>query len=41
MALVVGSANIDLFLIVDNFPKEGETITSKNSFIKFGGKGAN
>ncbi len=38
---VVGSASFDLFLIVDHFPAEGETLQSQDSFIKNGGKGAN
>lgn len=45
---VLGSANSDHFLEIDDFPKEGETIGAKviewfikNSYIKNGGKGAN
>ncbi|KAM3135405.1 hypothetical protein pb186bvf_012424 [Paramecium bursaria] len=38
---ILGSANSDLFLEVQDFPKEGETIAAKKSYIKNGGKGAN
>ncbi|CAD8169824.1 unnamed protein product [Paramecium octaurelia] len=38
---VLGSANSDHFLEVEDFPKEGETIASKKSYLKNGGKGAN
>ena len=38
---VVGSINIDYFVESDVLPKFGETITGKNFFMSFGGKGAN
>ncbi len=39
--LVIGSANVDMTVTVENFPKPGETIFGKN-FERFpGGKGAN
>ena len=38
---VIGSLNIDLINIVDEFPKPGETIISKEFRTNFGGKGAN
>ncbi|KAL4463941.1 hypothetical protein ABPG74_005878 [Tetrahymena malaccensis] len=38
---VVGSGSFDLFLLVNHFPVEGETLQANDSFIKNGGKGAN
>ena len=38
---MLGSANSDHFLEVQNFPKGGETIAAKKAYIKNGGKGAN
>lgn len=38
---VVGSSNQDLFNIVDEMPRPGETIHGKSFFTSFGGKGAN
>jgi sugar/nucleoside kinase (ribokinase family) len=38
---IIGSGSFDLFLCVDHFPKEGETLNTTDSFIKNGGKGAN
>lgn len=39
--LVVGSANMDLVVVSDRFPKPGETIFGKNFETFAGGKGAN
>ncbi len=39
--LVIGSSNIDFVLEVDNMPKTGETLRSKNFSKIPGGKGAN
>ncbi|MGD1820214.1 MAG: ribokinase [Pleomorphochaeta sp.] len=39
--LVFGSLNYDLTLYVDELPKKGETITSKEMKYSIGGKGAN
>jgi ribokinase len=39
--LVVGSANMDLVITADRFPKPGETIFGKNFRMFPGGKGAN
>src|ERR1700727_3503601 len=38
---VVGSANVDLTIFTDRFPKPGETIFGQNFDLGFGGKGAN
>jgi ribokinase len=38
---VVGSANIDLTTLADQFPKPGETIFGRKFDLGFGGKGAN
>jgi ribokinase len=38
---VVGSANIDLTIFTDRFPKTGETIFGRKFDLGFGGKGAN
>lgn len=38
---VVGSGSFDLFLVVNHFPVEGETLQANEAFIKNGGKGAN
>src|SRR6202166_3263097 len=38
---VVGSANMDLTTITDQFPKPGETIFGQKFDLGFGGKGAN
>ncbi len=39
--VVVGSANIDLTTITDEFPRPGETIFGLEFHLGFGGKGAN
>lgn len=39
--VVVGSANIDMVVMADRFPKCGETILGKNFYMVPGGKGAN
>src|SRR5689334_12802475 len=39
--VVVGSANIDLTTITDDFPRPGETIFGREFHLGFGGKGAN
>lgn len=39
--LIVGSLNIDVTLMVENFPKLGETIIGKSYYESCGGKGAN
>jgi ribokinase len=39
--VVVGSANIDLTTITDEFPRPGETIFGREFHLGFGGKGAN
>lgn len=41
MLVVVGSANIDLVVMTDRFPKPGETILGNKFFMMPGGKGAN
>jgi ribokinase len=38
---VVGSANVDLTIFNDTFPRSGETIFGKHFNLGFGGKGAN
>jgi ribokinase len=38
---ILGSANFDYFLEMNDFPKEGETIQAHNYFTNNGGKGAN
>src|SRR5437899_8281641 len=38
---VVGSANVDLTIFSDEFPKPGETIFGQRFDLGFGGKGAN
>lgn len=38
---VIGSINIDYFVETDFIPKSGETVTARNMFLKYGGKGAN
>src|SRR4249920_1575967 len=38
---VVGSANVDLTIFSDVFPRPGETIFGKEFDLGFGGKGAN
>src|SRR5260370_33001687 len=38
---VVGSANVDLTIFNDVFPRPGETIFGKKFDLGFGGKGAN
>src|SRR5258708_37801492 len=38
---VVGSANIDLTTLTDQFPRPGETIFGREFHLGFGGKGAN
>ncbi len=38
---VVGSANIDLTIFTDHFPKPGETLFGDHFDLGFGGKGAN
>ena len=38
---VVGSANVDLTIFNDTFPRPGETIFGKHFDLGFGGKGAN
>jgi ribokinase len=38
---VVGSANIDLTVFTDNFPRPGETTFGRGFNLGFGGKGAN
>ena len=38
---VVGSANVDLTTITDQFPRPGETIFGREFHLGFGGKGAN
>ncbi len=38
---VIGSINVDTTIYVDNFPKKGETISSKKCDISIGGKGFN
>ncbi len=39
--VVLGSINMDLVTVVDKKPKDGETITGRDFFTSFGGKGAN
>jgi ribokinase len=39
--VVVGSANADIYLEIDQLPKEGETISAKSGQTLAGGKGAN
>jgi ribokinase len=39
--VVVGSANVDLTIFNDTFPRPGETIFGKRFDLGFGGKGAN
>src|SRR5437667_6715185 len=39
--VVVGSANIDLTTLTDQFPRPGETIFGREFHLGFGGKGAN
>jgi ribokinase len=39
--VVVGSANVDLTIFNDTFPRPGETIFGKKFHLGFGGKGAN
>jgi ribokinase len=39
--VVVGSANIDLTVFTDRFPRPGETIFGRGFQLGFGGKGAN
>jgi ribokinase len=39
--VVVGSANIDLSIFTDEFPRPGETIFGREFHLGFGGKGAN
>lgn len=39
--LVIGSANVDQTLFVENFPKEKETIIGNQLITSFGGKGLN
>ncbi|MCU4412539.1 ribokinase [Acinetobacter sp. WU_MDCI_Axc73] len=39
--VIVGSANVDHILNVDDFPTAGQTLTAKNYKVAFGGKGAN
>src|ERR1041384_8355496 len=38
---VVGSSNIDLTTLTDQFPRPGETIFGREFHLGFGGKGAN
>lgn len=38
---VVGSANVDLTVFTDEFPRAGETVFGKQFDLGFGGKGAN
>lgn len=38
---VVGSANVDLVSLTDNFPRPGETVFGDHFDMGFGGKGAN
>jgi ribokinase len=39
--VVVGSLNIDRFSRVARLPRPGETVSARESFTRFGGKGAN
>jgi ribokinase len=39
--VVVGSANVDLVSLTDNFPRPGETVFGDHFDLGFGGKGAN
>ena len=40
--VVLGSLNYDVFLIIQNLPQRGETISGEDQVLKaFGGKGAN
>lgn len=39
--VVVGSANVDLTTMTDDFPRPGETIFGREFHLGFGGKGAN
>src|SRR6202023_3563179 len=39
--VVIGSANIDLTTVTDQFPRPGETIFGREFHLGFGGKGAN
>lgn len=39
--VVVGSANVDLTIVTDEFPRAGETILGREFHLGFGGKGAN
>ncbi|WP_130802603.1 ribokinase [Acinetobacter ihumii] len=39
--VVLGSANVDHILNVDDFPASGQTVSGKNYKVAFGGKGAN
>jgi len=36
--VVAGSANVDFFIKVDRLPMKGETLNSKSTEIKSGGK---
>lgn len=38
---VMGSLNMDVSFDVDNLPKNGETVNSRNLLVNLGGKGAN
>ena len=40
-ACVVGSVNVDLFLLVDALPAQGETVLGRDAWRAVGGKGAN
>lgn len=39
--VVVGSLNIDRFSVLARLPRPGETVAARESFTRFGGKGAN
>jgi ribokinase len=39
--VVVGSLNVDRFSVVERLPRPGETVTARDGFVRFGGKGAN
>ena len=39
--VVVGSANMDIYVNTRNLPVPGETVISKNYLMTVGGKGAN
>ncbi|MCQ4345661.1 MAG: PfkB family carbohydrate kinase [Sulfolobaceae archaeon] len=41
MILVIGSYNLDYFVVVEDLPKPGETVRALRTFSAHGGKGSN